>query len=69
MESKKATIGDEVKARRVKFGVTQDKLARNSDIPYSTLTKLESNVITNPQIKTVEKIARGLKIKIDNLIK
>ena len=69
MESKKATIGDKVKVRRIKLGITQDKLARNSDVPYTTLTKLESNVITKPSIQTVEKIARGLKIKIDNLIK
>ncbi|MFC1802242.1 helix-turn-helix domain-containing protein [Patescibacteria group bacterium] len=69
MESKKTTIGDKVKARRVKLGITQDVLARKSDIPYTTLTKLESNVITKPSIQTVEKVARGLNITIDNLIK
>jgi transcriptional regulator with XRE-family HTH domain len=69
METNKLTIGDKIKARRQKLGITQDVLARNSDVPYTTLTKIESNVIINPQIKTVEKIAKGLKIKIDNLIK
>ena len=69
METKKSTIGDKIKARRSKLGITQDKLARQSDVPYTTLTKIESNVITKPSIQTVEKIAKGLKIKIDNLIK
>jgi len=69
MESKKITIGDKVKARRLKLGITQDKLARKSDVPYTTLTKLESNVITKPTIQTVEKIAKGLEVSIDKLIK
>ncbi len=69
MESKKITIGDKIKARRAKLGITQDTLARKSNVPYTTLTKLESNVITKPSIQTVEKIAKGLEIKIDNLIK
>ena len=69
MENKNTTIGDKVQARRLKLGLTQDQLARKSDVPYTTLTKLESNVITKPSIQTVEKIAKGLEIKIDNLIK
>jgi len=69
METKKVTIGEKIKARRQQLSITQDKLARQSDVPYTTLTKIESNVIINPQIKTVEKIAKGLKIKIDDLIK
>lgn len=54
---------------RNKQGLTQDQLARKCDIPYTTLTKLESNVITKPSIQTVEKIAVGLGITIDELIK
>ncbi|MDI6603412.1 MAG: hypothetical protein QME57_04915 [Patescibacteria group bacterium] len=37
-------IGDKVKKFRKKKGLIQDVLARNDDIPYTTLTKLESNV-------------------------
>ena len=69
MESNKITIGEKVKARRSKLGITQDALARKSDVPYTTLTKLESNVITKPTIQTVEKIAKGLGITIDKLIR
>ena len=71
MESNKInkTIGDKVRVLRNKQGLTQDQLARKCDIPYTTLTKLESNVITKPSIQTVEKIAVGLGITIDELIK
>lgn len=46
-----------------------NKLARKSDLPYTTLTKIETNVITKPTIQTVAKIAKGLGIGIDELIK
>ncbi|MDA0350502.1 MAG: helix-turn-helix transcriptional regulator [Verrucomicrobia bacterium] len=46
MESKhNKEIGDKIKVFRAKQGLTQDALARKCDIPYTTLTKIESNVI------------------------
>ena len=69
MESKNRQIGDKIKVFRTKQGLTQDALARKCDIPYTTLTKLESNVITKPSIQTVEKVAKGLNITIDELLK
>ncbi|OQY66127.1 hypothetical protein B6D29_03085 [Microgenomates bacterium UTCPR1] len=54
MEEKKGkTIGIKIKQLRNKHGLTQDELARKSDLPYTTLTKIESNVITKPTIQTV----------------
>ena len=63
------TIGDKIKQLRNKQGLTQDELAKKSDLPYTTLTKIESNVITKPTIQTVMKIAKGLNISIDELTK
>lgn len=63
------TIGDKIQRLRNKQGLTQDKLARKSDLPYTTLTKIETNVITKPSIQTVVKIATGLGITIDDLMK
>jgi len=63
------TIGDKIKQLRNKQGLTQDELARKADLPYTTLTKIETNVITKPTIQTVIKIANGLGISIDDLIK
>jgi len=63
------TIGDKIKLLRNKQGLTQDELARKSDLPYTTLTKIETNVITKPSIQTVMKIATGLGIGVDDLMK
>jgi DNA-binding XRE family transcriptional regulator len=57
------------KCRGFKSYFLQDELARKSDLPYTTLTKIETNVITKPSIQTVMKIAKGLGISIDDLIK
>jgi len=63
------TIGDKIKLLRNKQGLTQDELARKSDLPYTTLTKIETDVITKPSIQTVMKIAKGLGISLDDLMK
>ena len=63
------TIGDKIKQLRNKQGLTQDELARKANLPYTTLTKIETNVITKPSIQTVVKIAKGLGIGIDDLMK
>jgi len=63
------TIGDKIKLLRNKQRLKQDELARKSDLPYTTLIKIETNVITKPSIQTVAKIATGLGITIDNLMK
>lgn len=71
MESPKniTTIGDKLKQIRKEKNLTQDALARKAEIPYTTLTKIETNVITKPTIQTVMKLAKGLEITIDELIK
>lgn len=63
------TIENKIKRFSNKQGLTQDELVRKSDLPYTTLTKIESNVITKPTIQTVIKIAKGLSISIDDLIR
>jgi transcriptional regulator with XRE-family HTH domain len=63
------SIGDKIKQLRNKQGLTQDELARKSDLPYTTLTKIETNVITKPTIQTVVKIAKGLGVSLDDLMR
>lgn len=60
-----ANIGDKTKRIRAKKGLTQDALARKAELPYTTLTKIESSVIIRPTIQTVIKIAKGLDVSID----
>lgn len=50
-------------------GFTQDELAKKADLPYPTLVKIESDAVQNPSIETVVKIAEGLEITLDELIK
>ena len=45
---------------RKRKGWTQEKLAREADISYHTLIKLERNGIKNPKIETVIKLADAL---------
>lgn len=68
-DNNQETIGDKIKKVRNKQGITQDELARKAELPYTTLTKIESNVITKPTIQTVVKIAKGLGTSIDDLLK
>jgi len=70
MDSKNSKqIGDKIQALRKKKDLTQEELAKKANLPYQTLTKIESNVITKPSIQTVAKIAKGLGVSIDELIK
>lgn len=70
MEEKKTrSIGDKIKAWRKKKELTQDALAKKANIPYTTLAKIESDVIENPSLQTITKIAKGLNVSLDELVK
>ncbi len=68
-EKKNKSIGDKIKLWRKKKDLTQDALAKKADIPYTTLAKIESDVIENPSLQTITKIARGLGVSLDELVK
>lgn len=68
-EKKNKSIGDKIRAWRKKKDLTQDALAKKADIPYTTLAKIESDVIENPSLQTITKIAKGLDISLDDLVK
>ena len=54
MESKQNNkLGIKIKELRIKTGLSQDELARKADVAYTTLTK----------------IAKALKVDIENLLK
>ena len=62
-------LGKNIKKIRKKRNLTQDKLARLSDIPYTSITKIETGVIKSPSIQTVAKIAKALNISLDELMR
>jgi len=49
--------------------LSQDEFARKADIPYTTLTKIETGVIKKPSVFVMAKIAKDLSISLDELIK
>jgi len=69
MNKKEKTVGEKIKAWRKKKNLTQDALTKKANIPYTTLAKIESDVIQNPSLQTITKIAEGLGITLDDLIK
>ncbi|MFC1771408.1 helix-turn-helix transcriptional regulator [Candidatus Margulisiibacteriota bacterium] len=56
-----------IKQLRQEAGLTQENLAIKANVPYTTLTKIESGVIKNPSIKVMGNIARVLGIHIEDL--
>ena len=62
-------IGENIKRRRIKLGLSQEDFAQKSDVKYTTLTKIESGVIKTPSVLMVEKIAKALGVSIEDLLK
>ncbi|MCT4586430.1 MAG: helix-turn-helix domain-containing protein [Carboxylicivirga sp.] len=68
MEENSVSISERIKYWRNEKGLTQDALSKLADIPYTTLAKIESDVVKRPSIQTIMKIAKGLGVTIDELI-
>jgi transcriptional regulator with XRE-family HTH domain len=58
-----------LKKLRTKLGLSQDDFARKADVPYTTLTKVETGVIKKPSVFVMSKIAKALDVDIEELIK
>ncbi|MEX2410241.1 MAG: helix-turn-helix transcriptional regulator [Candidatus Paceibacterota bacterium] len=63
------SLGQKIKKLRQKLGLSQDDFARKADVPYTTLTKVETGVIKKPSVFVVSKIAKALNVDIEELIK
>jgi len=62
-------IGENIKKHRTKQKLSQEDFARKSGVKYTTLTKIESNVIKKPSVLVMAKIAKALDVSIEDLIK
>jgi transcriptional regulator with XRE-family HTH domain len=62
-------IGENVKKYRNKLGLSQEDLAKKTGVKYTTLTKIESNVIKKPSVIIMSKLAKVLGVSIEDLIK
>lgn len=61
-------LGKKIQKLRGKLGLSQDQLARKADVPYTTLTKMETGVIKKPSVFAVAKIAEALEVRVEDLI-
>jgi len=61
-------IGKKIKYFRTKAGLSQQKLANNTDLSISAITNLEQGIAQQPTIQTMVKIADALNISIDELV-
>lgn len=57
-----------IKELRRKYKITQDKLSKKADIPFSTLAKIEGGYILNPSMETLIKISDAFGIGVDDLL-
>ena len=62
-------LGKKIKALRLKLKLSQDEFARKADIPYTTLTKVETGVIKKPSVFVMAKLAKTLGVSIEDIIK
>ena len=61
-------LNKKLKEHRKKQSLSQEQLAKNAEITYTTLIKIESGRNTNPTLKTIVKIADALGVSLDELI-
>jgi transcriptional regulator with XRE-family HTH domain len=61
-------LGENIRKIRKDKGISQDKLSKLADVTHTTLAKIESGVNTNPTINTLQKIAKALDVKVDELL-
>jgi len=57
-----------LKKLREDKGLSQEKLARLSDVANNTIVKIEAGKNQNPTLDTLEKIAKALDVSVDDLI-
>ena len=62
-------IGENIKKQRANLGLSQEDFAKKSGVKYTTLTKIESNVIKKPSVMIMSKLAKAFGVSIEDLIK
>ena len=66
--SKNKNLANNIMRLRKQKGLSQEKLARLSDVANNTIIKMESGENDNPTLETLRKVARALDVSVDNLI-
>jgi len=64
-----SNITENLRKLRETKGLSQEKLARLADVANNTIIKIEAGKNQNPTLDTLKKIAKALKVSIDELTK
>ena len=62
-------IAKNLKKIRKQKGISKDRLSKLADLSLNTIVNIESGVNPNPTIDTLTRIANGLGIEVERLIK
>ena len=69
MSKEISPIGKSIRKYRQGKEMSQEALARASDLSLPTVVKIESGETPNPSIDTVKKLAASLGVSIDDLMR
>lgn len=64
-----STISKNIRKLREQKGISQDRLSKLADTSLNTIAKLELDETQNPTIETLQKVAKALNVKVEDLIK
>ena len=67
MKKTATSWGETIQKLRKTKGMTQKALSGVSGVSYSTLSKLEVNLISNPSVNTLSKLSRALGVSLVNI--
>ncbi len=63
------TLGQAITVLAKEKNMTKYRIAKNAEIPQTTLSEIANGKNNNPTIETIEKIAVGIGISASDLIK
>jgi len=66
--SKNKNLANNIMKLRKQKSLSQEKLARLSDVANNTIIKMESGENDNPTLETLRKVAKALEVSVDELI-
>jgi len=68
-KSNKSSLAKRIESLRKKKGLSQEKLARLSDVSNNTIINIEAGININPTIETLRKIAEAFGVSVEELLK
>ncbi len=64
-----STLAKNIRKLREKKNLSQDKLSKLANMSHNTIIKIESGLIKNPKIETVQNIANAFGVSLNELTK